>query len=223
MTNMSIIAQLGERKWLDKLVEGLEANDNAKVGGFINDAVLYTVKRGNLQKELESLKDLQFTCSAMKFSVAEFQDLVKVKFGELDWSPLPEVLVKARLETMELVRWLHPHPGFKDPARGGRPYLACARGVAPYLLYNQNRTSKSVEWYDVFAGVWRDSGGEFLISGDELNTKLSTLMVSFHMELVEVAPGKKKFQPVQLPAHPLLKDPAFLGSVGSLLKSIRKE
>ena len=225
LTNLSIECQLGERQSLDLLEQVVEQNvQNGAVSGFINDAILVhfmssseaqAVKAGLLQT------DTLVSVTVLSKTTKDYKKFVESKLGKIDWTPLSEDLVQAELETMEFLAWLHPAPGVADPKRGGRPYLACARGVAPFLLYAQNRISKDVEWFDVDAGLWKNSGGEFMLTGDELNKVLCNKMVTFRMELRDDN-GKKKMCPVKNAPHVLLKDPGCLSSVAGMLKTINK-
>ena len=224
LTNLSINAQIGERFNIELTSQQIEAHDGI-VGGYIFDSVVASdFDQAKAEIVQASLKAQQILVSASRFpsSAEDFKCFAEGHLGtSLDWTPLSKQMVDATLETIEFVKWLYPVPGHKDPPRGGRPYLACARGVAPHMLYSQNRSTGKVEYFDQAAGIWKESGGEFMITGDELNRVLADKMVTYRMEMTGEV-GQQKWAPVKLPASPLLKDPASLNPISGMLKTINK-
>ncbi len=226
LTCLSIQCQIGERQSLDLVEQAIAQIDGAAVGGFINDALLAYGMRpasAGMVKQQMIEQDTLVSITHVSMSTQDYKTFVEQKLGyALDWTPLSESFVQAELEAMEFISWLHPPPGHVDPKRGGRPFLAAARGVAPFIVYYQNRLTKQTEFFDVNAGIWKEMGGEFMLAGDELNKVLCERMLTYRMEIHEVN-GKRKLCPVANTPHPLLKDLSCLNSIASLLKTINKQ
>jgi len=217
LTCMSLKGQEGERTNMEAITEAVTARQGI-TRGFIFDAVVSTeckdpkemvamlAQRGVLVK----LDDLTRSASAYK-------TMVESKFGTLDWSELPSVIVEARAQAATFLAWLYDKS--HDEARGGRPYVTAARAVSPYLPYFFNRNTKQTEYFDESIGVWRPSGGEFLISGDMLSRTLVAHLRHYRMEY-SYAGGKKKAVTVQSRPHTLLLDPAMTSALKGCLETI---
>ena len=227
LTCVSVTLQARERKkmkHIDAAMQSAEASMRSILGdgGFVwswSPSLLENVR--SAIKELAKLNI--FTClKPVPHTSEEYRIFVRTKHPEADFNPLPPRELEARREGLVVTRWLSPGKVTKELNRGGRPIVNAARAVAPWLLYNQNKESKEVEWFDSHRGVWCQRGGEFMLGADQLQRALADQIKTYRLELVVQESGKTKLVPIAEPSALIFNDTAFCGPVRQALQSIHQ-
>ena len=114
--------------------------------------------------------------------------------------------------------FLYPPP--LAPKQRGTPAMDFARVAKPFVIFNNNRVTGKCEFFDQKAGIWHESGGEFLLAGEYCETILRRELAEFRL-VWETRDGKHKLVPIPMESPFLLRDPDFLEKVKKGLRGMQ--
>ena len=201
LTLHSYNRQVKEREQLDTAEAMIAEQSGGRMLSFNGDGGLAHGPDDwleDLPHVLEHLKrrDMHFSIKVMPQTEAEWRAYTLSRHPGIDLEPVRDG--DARWQAWLLgYSWLHDKGTVYFGDRAGEPHVAFSQAIANDIDYNVCRQTGKVEYCDPATGIWFASGGEYLLSGQDVIRALQRRFGSMVMRLVwDPVSGKYRNIPV---------------------------